>query len=454
MKRSILIIDDEPGLRKGLGRVLDLQEYAVYEAAGIGQARRILLDREIDLVLLDVRLNGEDGLEFLKELRQEEPLLPVVMITAYANVKNAVECFKAGAINYITKPVDKDLLLSVIEKEISSSVLRRENLGLKETLESRSRFETIESRSPKIREIDFVVQKVKDSPATVLILGESGTGKEVTARTIHYSGAYRNRPFIGVNCAALNDNLLESELFGHEKGAFTGAVIRKLGRFEMAGDGTLFLDEVGDMSLAMQSKLLRVLQERCFERVGGTKSIRSRCRIIAVSNQDLTAMLKEGAFREDLYYRLSLIVIHIPPLRERREDIEALVRLFVEQANRECGRNVKGVARELLAQLKSFEWPGNIRQLKNVITNAVILSEGDILKRIELFPLPSRDLAGGFDHDLNEGLRAITARYTEKIERELVARVLFDCRRNLAQAARRLRITRKTLYDKIRKYGL
>lgn len=450
MKRSILIIDDEPGLRKGLGKILTLQDYTVHEAAGVKQAREILRDRDIDLVLLDLKLDGVDGLEFLKELRQEEPLLPVIMITAYGNIENAVECLKAGALNYISKPIDKDLLLSIIEKEIDSTALRMENLGLRETLEKHIRYETIESRSPKIKEIEHIVERIKDSQATVLILGESGTGKEVTAKMIHYSGSYRDRPFIGVNCAALNDNLLESELFGHEKGAFTGAVARKLGRFELAGSGTLFLDEVGDMSLAMQAKLLRVLQERCFERVGGTKSIRSNCRIVAASNKDLAAMLEKGAFREDLYYRLSLVVIRIPPLRERKEDLEVLIDLFIRQANREYNRDVKGLSVRLLSQLKGFTWPGNIRQLKNIITNAVILSNGEILDQIDLFSARST----GVEPDTSEGLRSITARHTEQVERELINRVLSECGRNLTQASRRLKITRKTLYDKIRKYRI
>jgi DNA-binding NtrC family response regulator len=452
MKRSILIVDDEPGLRKGLGKILMLQEFTVHEAADIRQAREILHSCEVDLVLLDLKLDGESGLDFLKELGQEEPLLPVIMITAYGNIENAVECLKAGAINYILKPIDKDLLLSVVEKEIDSASLRMENLGLRQTLAKLTRSETINSKSPKIKQVERVVERIKDSQATVLILGESGTGKEVTARMIHFSGNYRDRSFIGINCAALNDNLLESELFGHEKGAFTGAVARKLGRFELAGSGTLFLDEVGDMSLAMQSKLLRVLQERSYERVGGTKSIRSNCRIIAASNKDLSRMLEEGTFREDLYYRLSLVVIRIPALRERKEDLEALIDLFIRQANREYNRNVKGVSEELLSRLKSFDWPGNIRQLKNVISNAVILSSSESIEEIDLFP--ARWKRPVVEADAGQGLRSVVARHTEQLERELIQRTVDDCSRNLAETARRLKITRKTLYEKIKKYGI
>jgi DNA-binding NtrC family response regulator len=457
VKRRILIIDDEPGLRKGLGKVLELRDFIVLEASGGAEALTILRKEDIDLALLDLKLEGENGLEVLRRLKAEEPLLPVIMITAYGNIRNAVECLKAGAINYISKPIDGELLVSLIEKEIASSALAIENLSLKESLEDHTYRESVHSLYPAMQELDFVIQRVKDSPATVLILGESGTGKEVTARTIHYSGIYREHPFIGVNCAALNDNLLESELFGHEKGAFTGAVARKLGRFEMAGEGTLFLDEVGDMSLAMQAKLLRVLQERSFERVGGTKSIRSRCRVIAASNKKLEDLLASGAFREDLYYRLSLVVMRLPPLRERPKDIELLIDLFIRQANLEYGRSVQGVSPELMQKLKSYSWPGNLRQLKNVITNAIILIRGETIDHIELLepPMPSHageELSAAAIGD--DGLRAFVGRQVARIERQAITRILAESSRNLAEAARRLKISRKTLYEKIRLYGL
>ncbi len=455
MKRRILIVDDEPGLRKGLGNVLELRDFIVLEAAGGTEALEVLRREDIDLALLDVKLGGEDGLEVLRRLKAEEPRLPVIMITAYGNIRNAVECLKAGAINYINKPIDGELLVSLIEKEMASSALALENLSLRESLEDHAHRESARSLYPAMQELEFVIQRVKDSPATVLILGESGTGKEVTARGIHYSGSYREHPFIGVNCAALNDNLLESELFGHEKGSFTGAVARKLGRFEMAGEGTLFLDEVGDMSLAMQSKLLRVLQERSFERVGGTKSIRSRCRVIAASNKKLEDLLASGAFREDLYYRLSLVVMRLPPLRERPKDIELLIDLFIRQANREYGRSVQAVSPELLERLKAYSWPGNLRQLKNVIANAIILSRGETIEHIELLQAPTPTHPAANPAGIGEeGLRAYVGRHVEQLERQAIGGVLVDTRRNLAEAARRLKISRKTLYEKIHLYGL
>ncbi len=454
MKLNILIVDDEPGLRRGLNKILTLQDYQVFEAPGCLKAREIIKENDIDLVLLDLKLGKEDGFQFLKDLKSDEPLIPVIVITGFGNIKNAVECMKEGAINYITKPVDKELLLSIIRKEIESSRIKKENISLKESLEGRSRITFLKSSHSTMNEIDFIINRIKDSQATVLILGESGTGKELTAKSIHYSGIYRNRPFIDVNCAALNDNLLESELFGHERGSFTGAVSRKLGRFELAGDGTLFLDEVGDMSLAMQAKLLRVLQERRFERVGGTKSIRTNCRIIAASNKELKALIDRAEFREDLYYRLSLIVIQLPPLRERKCDIEPLIQLFIDQANREYNRNVTSASPEILEILKKYQWPGNIRQLKNAITNAVILNQGDTIEKIDLFDAQSRENRVRFNLDFRDGLKKITSRCLNQVESELISRALSANNGNLTKTARELDITRKTLYEKIRKYNL
>ena len=470
MRCNILIVDDEPGLRKGLGKILSLQKYRVFEASNGKEAGAVLENTDVDLILLDLKLGAEDGFELLKQLKTEEPFIPIIVITGFGNIKDAVACLKAGAINYITKPIDKELLLPTVQKEILSARLQKENIGLKESLKDYPGVPLLASRHPALEEINFVIHRVRDSAATVLILGESGTGKEVTAQLIHYSGQYKTRPFVGVNCAALNDNLLESELFGHERGAFTGAIERKLGRFELAGDGTLFLDEVGDMSLAMQAKLLRVLQERSFERVGGTKSLRTQCRVLASSNKDLKKMIADGNFREDLYYRLSLVVIHLPPLRERTCDIESLTELFIQQANREYDRSVKGFAPKLMERLKKYPWPGNIRQLKNVVTNAVILSRGDAIRELNSIDQEidsearRRNYADNVfaetreqqssELGFHEGLRSTTARYVAQLEKEAIGRALTMTARNMAETARVLRITRKTLYEKIRKYAL
>ena len=450
----ILIIDDEPGLRQGLKKILNLNDYTVYEASDSREALNIINNQSLDLVLLDMKLGPEDGLELLDKIKKTEPLLPVIIITGFGTINNAVVCLKAGALNYITKPINQELLLSVINKEIEASSIKKENISLKKTLSESLSFSIIRSRNKEMLDIDKVVDKIKDSGATVLILGESGTGKEVTARKIHYSGIYNDRPFIGINCAALNDNLLESELFGHEKGAFTGAVERKLGRFELVGGGTIFLDEIGDMSMRMQSKLLRVLQEKTFERVGGTKSITAFCRVIAATNKDINSLIKNNKFREDLYYRLSLIIIKLPPLRERKSDLMPFIEQFIRDANHEYNRNVISIDKELLKKLENYNWPGNVRQLKNIITNGVILSEGKEVKNIELFNNEHAIHNRNIVYKNGDGLKEASAKMIEQIEKRIIKEVLAGNSYNFAKAARELKITRKTLYEKVKKYSL
>ena len=326
MYMNVLIVDDEPGLTSGLVKLLSLEGYQTHTAADAAAARAVLASAEVHLILLDLRLGQDDGLALLRELKAEEPSPAVVIITGHGDITSAVECMKAGATNYIAKPIDHALLLSVLEKERLALRDRLATFAFRETLRSSTKTQLVPSTSAEMKDIERVIEKVTDSDIPVLLLGETGTGKEVIARTIHYAGAYRDRPFVGLNCASLNENLLESELFGHEKGAFSGAVARKIGRFEIAGNGTLFLDEIGDMSLAMQSKLLRVLQERTLERVGGTKPVTVYCRLIAATNKDLSSLRSHGGFREDLYYRLSTVTLRLPPLRDRARDIPALVR--------------------------------------------------------------------------------------------------------------------------------
>jgi two-component system, NtrC family, response regulator AtoC len=446
---NVLIVDDEPGLRSGLSKVLGLHGYPVREAATAAEARRALADAEVNLVLLDLRLGSDDGLALLRELKAAEPGLPVVIITGHGDIYSAVECMKAGASNYIPKPIDNDLLLSILDKERGALAERLAASGFRESLRSVASTRLAPSASPEIKEAERVIEKVKDSDVPVLILGETGTGKEVAAKVMHYSGVYRDRPFIGLNCASLNENLLESELFGHEKGAFSGAVARKIGRFELAGNGTLFLDEIGDMSLAMQAKLLRVLQERTLERVGGTRAVTVYCRLIAATNKDIGAMRASGAFREDLYYRLATVTLTMPPLRERARDIPALARLFMEEANATYGRSVRAVPDALMRRLMSYSWPGNIRQLKNVITNAVILSDGDEISSLDLGE------EGAIEEIALDGdLHATVARYATDLERRIVRSVLAHSGGNVSRTAARLGISRKTLYEKMRRYGL
>jgi len=450
MFMNILIVDDEEGLRKGIKKILSLHGYLVFEAANCSEARDILKREEVHILLLDLNLGIERGLDFLKAIKEEEPFLSVIIITGYGNIESAVECMKAGALNYITKPIAGDLLLSILKRERQELQSRQENIVFRELLESVSAYKVIKSRHAQMQKIERIVEKVKDKEVTILILGETGTGKEICARKIHYSGAYRGRPYICINCAALNDNLLESELFGHERGAFTGAVAKKMGRFELAGRGTLFLDEVGDMSLAMQSKLLRVLQEKTFERVGGTITLTAHCRVIASTNRDLKKLIAEGNFRRDLYYRLSLITISLPPLRERIDDIPALVEHFIAEADRKYNKEANRLSPAVLTRLKEYSWPGNIRQLKNIITNAVILSDDYELSHIEL---PQRILEEEISLP-GESLKSAVERHTGVLEKGIIKQALATSGGNISKSAYELGITRKTLYDKMKRYSL
>jgi two-component system response regulator AtoC len=447
---NILIIDDEPGLRSGLAKLFALQGYNTLEATSAAEVRKLLLTAEIHLMLLDLRLGDQDGLVLLKEVKAEEPTIPVIIITGHGDIYSAVECMKAGATNYIPKPIDHGLLLSIIEKETMAVRDRLTTLGFRESLRSATRTRLVPSYSAEMKEIERIVEKVRDSDVPVLLLGETGTGKEVIARTIHYTGAYRDRPFVGLNCASLNENLLESELFGHEKGAFSGAIARKIGRFELAGSGTLFLDEIGDMSLSMQSKLLRVLQEKTLERVGGTKPVSVYCRLIAATNKDLAALRARGEFREDLYYRLSTVTLKLPPLRDRTGDIPALVRTFVDEANAAYGRSVRSIPERIMRSLTAHPWPGNIRQLKNVIANAVILSDGE-----EISGLAYGD-AGKLEQEIliDTDLPTTVARYSREVEKKIIRSVLEKNKGNITRSATQLGISRKTLYEKIRMHEL
>jgi two-component system response regulator AtoC len=451
MYMNVLIVDDEPGLRSGLGKLLALRGYKILEAANAEEARAAISRKEVHLALLDLKLGNENGLALLRELKHEEPGLPVIIITGHGDVASAVECMQAGATNYIQKPIDHDLLISILDKERSALADRLATFAFRETLESSTRLRMAKSVCPEMERIEGIVEKVKDSDVTVLILGETGTGKEVVAKAIHYAGLYRERPFVGLNCASLNENLLESEMFGHEKGAFSGATARKIGRFELAGNGTLFLDEIGDMSLTMQAKLLRVLQEKTMERVGGTKPVSVYCRLIAATNKDLTALRERGGFREDLYYRVSTVSIQMPPLRERSRDIPELVKLFIEEANQSYGRKVSRVPPQIMQRLLAYSWPGNIRQLKNIIANAVILSDGGEISDVEL---PAGVDADAGDIPLEGTLAHTVRRHSSELERRIISGALVRNGGNISKTAAELGISRKTLYEKMHRYSI
>lgn len=380
----VLVADDERFIAEMLGEILEEQGMIPELALSGKEALEKFHSSDFDLVLLDLRMPEVSGMEVLEEIKKEDSEIPVIVITAYGSVDNAVESLKKGAFDFVTKPFKVDELLNIISRALEIERLRRERSYYLEEVQKRFQFEGVVGNSPAMKEVMEVSSLVAQTNATVLISGESGTGKELLARSIHHQSPRREKPFVVVNCGAITETLLESELFGHEKGAFTGANARKLGRFELADGGTVFLDEVGEMSPAMQVKLLRFLQERNFERVGGTHLIQVDVRVIAATNRDLGRAVKEGCFREDLYYRLNVVPIKLPPLRERKEDIALLCDFLIKKHTERLHKKIKGISPQALRALKRYPWPGNIRELDNVIERAIILTQNEIIQPPDL----------------------------------------------------------------------
>jgi len=411
---KILVLDDERSLCELLKVVFKKEGYEVLTTPSPKKAIEITKKDDIDVLVSDIKLPEMSGMEVLKRLRKARPELPVVMITAYGTIKEAVEALKMGAYDYIIKPFDIEELKVVVAKAIENKKLQDENIRLRKELREKYSFENMIGKSKKMVEIYSLIEKIAPTETTVLITGESGTGKEMAARAIHYLSPRRDKPFVTINCGALPESLLESELFGHVKGSFTGAVSDKKGMFEVADKGTLFLDEVGEMSPMTQVKLLRALQERKIRRVGGTEEIPVNVRIIAATNQDLKKKIADGSFREDLYYRLNVLSLEMPPLRERKEDIPLLVNHFLQKYCQKLGRKLKRVAPEVYAVFETYHWPGNIRELENVIERVVAIEERETITR-ECLPEellhPERreielEIKPGFK--LNETIEAIT----------------------------------------------
>jgi len=386
----ILVVDDEAAQRDILGGLLRKQGYAVREVPSGAAALAVLRAEPVDLILTDVKMPAMSGLELLREARALNPELPVVVLTAYGNVADAVVAMRDGAVDYLTKPVDIDAVLHRVRKVLEGQQLLAENRALREALRGRYRVEGIVAESWKMQEVLSLVQRVAPSNTTVLICGESGTGKELIAQAIHYQSPRSGRPLVTVNCAALPDALLESELFGHVKGAFTGAVSDRAGRFEAADGGTIFLDEIGELSPAVQAKLLRVLQEREFERVGTNRTVKVDVRLLTATNQDLERAVREQRFREDLYFRLNVVSIRIPPLRERREDILPLLDHFLRTYAAANDKTIRGVTREARDWVLKYDYPGNIRELENLVERAVVLCRGEVIDLDDL-PLSIRE---------------------------------------------------------------
>ena len=443
-KPTVLVVDDEEKIQKLLA--LNLRNsYRVIVAGNVDEAVAYLEKGEVDLVLTDLKLPGEDGIAMLKKVKAFDSSIPVVLMTAYGTVENAVEAMKLGAFDYLLKPVKMKEVVVTVQKALSYRFLLAENRRLKEQLKGIYSFENIVCVSPRMQQILKLVKQVAESKVTVLIQGETGTGKELIARMIHRASPRASKPFVAVNCSAIPEELLESEFFGHEKGAFTSAVTRKKGKFELADGGSLFLDEVSEMPLSLQPKLLRVLEEQTFTRVGGVDSIQVDVRLIAATNRDLQTEVESGRFRKDLYYRLKVVPIVLPPLRERREDIASLVRLFLKKHAGNTGSKVAGISREALSILENYHWPGNVRELENVILRAMVVAQDD---RIEVEHLPDeiRGLTSLRPVD-REGLRLAKKKAKQQavyqVERQFVLEALKQSGGNISQAARKAMMDRR-----------
>ncbi len=456
---SILIVDDEPNYLIVLSELLREEGFEVYTAPGGKEALEVVSEVDLDLAISDMQMPEMDGLQLLAEIKKINAELPVIIVTAYAEIEKAVTAMQSGAFSYLAKPFSNDELIVNINKAAHHYSLLRENIRLRKEIHGKNNFGGMVGKNSKMLEVYELIEKVAPTPASVLITGESGTGKELVAKAIHINSPRESQPFITVNCAALSDNLLESELFGHEKGAFTGAVGMRKGRFELANQGTIFLDEVGEIPLALQSKLLRVLQEKTFERVGGTKTLSVDVRIISASNKDLKEEVVLGNFREDLFYRLNVIHVSLPPLRERVDDMPLLVDFFIQKFAKQLGKENLEISPEALRLLLTLPWEGNVRELENTIERAAILCDGNTIQAEDVQPESvSMDTKSNwsegvdlfqiipFDIGLNDVLYSV--------EEKMLNRALEDTAYVQARAAEKLGITKSLLQYKMKKYGI
>ncbi len=446
---AILIVEDEAKMRRLLELNLGEDGFTTFSAGDAESGLKLLREHAIDLVVTDLKLPGMNGLEFLQTVKRQSAALPVVVMTAFGSVETAVEAMKAGASDYVLKPFSLTEMRMVIRKELDVRNLREENRSLREALGKRYSHPNIVARSAKMQEVLATVERVAPTNSTVLLGGESGVGKDLIARAIHEKSRRASGPFLKINSTAIPENLLESELFGYEKGAFTGAAASKPGKFELADKGTLFLDEIGDVPPVTQVKLLRVLQEREFERLGGTKTIKVDVRLIAATNRDLRAALEEGTFREDLYYRLNVVPIDIAPLRERKEDIPELANLFITRFAGDSGKPVESISPEAMKILVNYHWPGNVRELQNIVERGCALAKGNVLEvgdiHLDVRPAKASNGSGGF---LPDGMTL------EQWEDEMVQEALRRANGNKSQAARLLGLSRNALRYRLSKIGI
>ncbi len=448
MKKSrVLIVDDEKSTREGLARALR-RNYEVILAENAERALEVIAENPVDIVLADLRMPGMDGLTLLQRILARSPRPVCILLTAYGSIETAVEAMKRGAYDFLTKPVNLDELDLLLKRALRAREMEAENRRLREQLDVKFGMENMIGESPPMREVVETVRQVAPSRATVLIQGESGTGKELVAHAIHRLSPRRDGPFIAVHCASLSPTLLESELFGHERGAFTGAVERRPGRFELADGGSIFLDEIGEIDSGVQVKILRVLEERRFERVGGRETIESDTRLIAATNRDLRQLVKEKKFRDDLFYRLHVVVINLPPLRDRLEDIPLLAHSFMREFAEDNGKQIDGMTSDAMDILMNYRWPGNIRELKNVIERMVVMSRNDKLT-VRDIPPSIREESG--DASLERPARELSL---EDAERQHILQALEAHGNNRTKAAMQLGISRRTLHRKLKQYGI
>ena len=449
--QKILVVDDEPDILNLLDNLFTHKGFSVTTINNGELALKLLKRDEFGVVLTDLKMPGMSGIELLGMIKEISPITEVIVITGHGTIESAVDAVKKGAYDYISKPINNDYLLLIIDRIFKLRNLRYQNLYLQSQLGILYNFDHIIGKSPQMMELFELIKDVARTHSTILLRGESGTGKELIANAIHYNSLRKDKTMVRVNCAVLSENLLESELFGHVKGAFTGAFRDRIGRFELADSGTIFLDEIGDISPNLQLKLLRVLQEGEFERVGGSKTIKVDVRIIAATNKNLEQALKNGEFREDLYYRLNVIPIELPPLRERIEDIQLLVEHFIDKYNTETGKNIISITPEALELLTSYHWPGNVRELENIIERAVVLTKNNYLHKENLSNL---NILDDNKSPLQMLEQSTLPNVIDKIEQELIIKILRRCKGNKSLAARKLGIHRSTFLSKISKYKI
>jgi two-component system response regulator AtoC len=452
-QRTILVADDDSSIRSLLKQLLSDEGYAVVEATTGTEVVEKVKDTNPDLVIMDVRMPELDGIEALSKLRISSPKTSVLIMTAFGSSNNAIKAMELGAFDYITKPFELDKISHTVKRVIEYRDLTSEVQVLRDEISSLVQTERIVGNSAPMQEVYKTIGKVAKSDATVLVTGESGTGKELVAEALHYNSNRRSGPLVKVSCAALPETLLEAELFGHEKGSFTGAMTQRRGRFELADKGTIFLDEIGEMSLPMQTKLLRVLQERKIERVGSSLPIKVDIRIVVATNKDLSKQVEQQKFRDDLFYRLNVINIHMPPLRERKEDIPALVEHFLAKHRYSATAQPAAISEEALKRLMEYDWPGNVRELENVIERAVVLSRGQIITSREL-PFGDHDAEHDEEGEDVSVEKSFFKKSVSQFEKDLIMKALRDANGNRSKAAEMLGIYRRLLYAKIKEYGL